>query len=562
LKRRRVFRVMVGYGIFAFAVLQVIEPIMHGAGLPDWVLKSVLVALAAGFPVALILSWLFDLTSQGVRRTPSNALAGGIHFSRRRLAGLLIAAGLVGALPGVGWYFWKMSGERGQEGPAGPITPSVAVLPFANMSADKDQEYFADGVAEEILNALAHVEGLRVIGRTSSFYFKGRNEDLPAIARKLAVGAVLEGSVRKEGNRVRVTAQLLDTTDGSHLWSETYERELRSVFQVQEEIAHAVVAALKLRLLPGQALTMRGSRTNITEAYNLVLRSRFVLSALNRDGYRRAHELLEKAAALDPAYAAPHADMALTLRMMASFAENPEEWAALRARALAEAERAVSLGPDLDDAYSIRGLLRTIFLRDWAGAEADLRRALTLGPSNAGALRRLGILQADLGRLDEGIETLRRSTELDPLKAATWNWLGILETGAGRFDTARASLGRARELAPDSPEPRASLADLEILTGHPSEALGLVPALAEHALGHEKESRRALDELVARFGHSDAPLIAEVHAWRGEATQAFEWLDRALGQEFEGVKYDPYLRSLRGDPRYAQLLKRMNLPPD
>jgi len=573
LKRRRVFRVVVGYGIFAFAVLQVIEPIMHGAHLQEWVLTAALVALAVGFPVALILAWLFDLTAQGVRRTPSASESGGIRFSRRRLAALLAVVGLIGALPGFAWYLWKQPGERTQGTGPRSATPSVAVLPFANMSADRDQEYFADGVAEEILNSLAHVEGLRVIGRTSSFYFKGRNDDLASIARKLAVGAVLEGSVRKDGNRVRVTAQLLDTADGSQLWSETYDRELTSIFQVQEDVARAVVAALKLRLVPGQGPATPASDTTNTQAYSLVLRARFVQQALNLDGYRRAHDLLEKAAALDPSYATPHAAMAITLRMMASVAESPEEWAALRARALTEADRAVALGPDLDEAYSARGLMRLVYLRDWAGAEADTRRALAINPSNAGAIRRLGLIQADLGRLEDGIDMLRRSTELDPLQSNTWNWLGILETAAGRFDAARATLARAQELAPDGEEVRASLTVLEILAGRPFEALALVPkmepddrlrfaAMAHHSLGHGDASRKALDELIAKFGHLDAAAIAEVHAWRGEFDQAFLWLDRALSQEFEDIKYNPFLRRLRGDPRYAALLRKMKLPVD
>ena len=183
LKRRRVFRVMVGYGIFAFAALQVSEPIMHGARLQEWVLTAVLVALALGFPVALTLAWLFDLTAKGVRRTPSARESGGIYFSRRRLAALLVVVGLAGALPGVAWYLWKQSGEREATTTAAAATPSIAVLPFADMSPGKDQEYFADGMAEEILNALAQVEGLHVCGRTSSFSFKGKSEDLRIIGQ-------------------------------------------------------------------------------------------------------------------------------------------------------------------------------------------------------------------------------------------------------------------------------------------------------------------------------------------------------------------------------------------
>jgi len=581
LRRRRVFRALVGWGLFTFAVLQVYEPAMHGLHLPDWTLTLVVLVLAAGFPATVVLAWIFDLGPGGVTRTAPPAGDGddtpARHLGGAGLALLLLALGLLIALPTLAWHYLRKpvtaSVTGAQAAARAPATPSIAVLPFADMSPQKDQEYFSDGMAEEILNTLAHVDGLRVIGRTSSFYFKGRNEDLTSISRKLAVGAILEGSVRKDANRVRVTAQLIDAADGSHLWSESYDRELTSVFQVQEEIASAVVTALRVKLLPDQAPTTRPAATSSTEAYNLVLRSRYVLAALNRDGYFKAHALLEQAAALDPAYATPHADMALTLRMMAYFAGTPTEADDLVRRALAEAEAAVRLGPELADAYSIRGLLRTLVPKDWAGAESDLRRALELSPSHPASLRRMGLLVAERGRVEEGIDYMLRSLQHDPLLPASWNWLGILQTATGRRAEARASLARALELAPESPEPRASLAQLEILDGHPDAALALVPllneadgleitALAEHDRGHEEASRRALERLIAGHGHTDAQSVAEACAWRGETTQAFEWLERARHQEISGVKWDPLLARLRGDRRYAELLRRLNLPED
>jgi adenylate cyclase len=242
LKRRRVIRALLGWGIASFAVLQVYEPVMHGLHLPEWTLSFVVIALGLGFPVTTALAWVFDIKASGIERTPPDAtrdqassMSQGSRRARRAL--LLLGLGFAAATPGLVYFFVWPGADRGPaRGSAAPSTaagPSIAVLAFANMSADKDQEYFADGVTEEILNSLARVEGLRVVGRTSSFYFKGRNEDLASIARKLAVGAVLEGSVRKDGNRVRVTAQLLDAADGSRLWSETYERELRRMSLVR-----------------------------------------------------------------------------------------------------------------------------------------------------------------------------------------------------------------------------------------------------------------------------------------------------------------------------------------
>src|SRR5438105_1496918 len=246
LKRRRVFRTMVGYGIVAFALLQVAEPIMHGMHLPDVTLTFVMLALGLGFPVVVVLAWAFDVSASGIERHPF--AASGVHGLRgARLALVLAGIGLLAAAPGLTWYF--LSGRAGPAGEAlttligTPATtampPSVAVLPFADMSPGKDQEYLSDGIAEEILNSLAQIEGLRVIGRTSSFSFKGKSEDLRSIGEKLGVAHLLEGSVRRSGARIRVTAQLVEAGRGSHIWSHAYDGELTDVLAVKDEIAES-----------------------------------------------------------------------------------------------------------------------------------------------------------------------------------------------------------------------------------------------------------------------------------------------------------------------------------
>ena len=260
LKRRRVFRALIGYGIVAFAVLQIIEPIMHGMHWPDAVLSSVVVALAIGFPIVVGLAWIFDVNEGRIARPPSAASLRGA-----RLALVLVAIGVLAAAPGTFWYFYV----RGIQKPARATTAaSIAVLPFVNLSSDKEQEYFSDGIAEEILNALAQVDGLRVIGRTSSFSMKGKNEDLRSIGQKLDAANLLEGSVRKAGTHVRITAQLIEVAGGSHLWSQQFDRELTDVFAVQDEIARAVVAALKLKLLPARTAAIDEQRTADPEAHD------------------------------------------------------------------------------------------------------------------------------------------------------------------------------------------------------------------------------------------------------------------------------------------------------
>ena len=264
LRRRRVFRALLGWAVVSFAVLQVVEPVMHGLDLPGWTLKAAIWALAAGFPIASVLAWIFDLGPGGVSRTPAGPVdpTGASPPPPRRLGLALASLVAVSILLGAGLAVVALRTVDGQS----PQAPSIAVLPFADMSPGRDQEYFSDGVAEEILNALAQVEGLKVIGRTSSFSFKGRNEDLRVIGQRLGARALLEGSVRKDGARIRITAQLVRAADGSHLWSRTVDREFVDVFAVQSEIAQGVVEALRARLVPGPAVAPAERRVTSPEA--------------------------------------------------------------------------------------------------------------------------------------------------------------------------------------------------------------------------------------------------------------------------------------------------------
>ena len=315
LQRRRVFRVFVGYGVVAFGVLQAIEPIMHALHLPDVVLTYVVVGLGLGFPVAVVLAWAFDVNAGRIERTPvSDRTVSGVKGPR--LALVLVGIGALAAAPGIVWYFLLRSHPAAlssdvalraklDAGPPGSdirAVPSIAVLPFADMSEAKDQEYFADGLTEELLNVLTQVDGLHVAGRTSSFAFKGKNEDLGSIAQKLHVATLLEGSVRKAGNRLRITTQLISAADGYHLWSQTYDRELKDIFAVQEEIARAVVAALRVKLIAGKSPSTKGHSTDDMEAYRLYLSGKRHWLENNEMTLRTARVELEKAIALDPHY--------------------------------------------------------------------------------------------------------------------------------------------------------------------------------------------------------------------------------------------------------------------
>ena len=386
LKRRRVIRALVGYGIMSFAVLQVSEPIIHALHLPEWTLSFMVVALGAGFPIVVVLAWAFDVSSSGVERTAPAATAG--ELKGARLALVLVGLGLVAAAPGIIYFFAIRGGghsatERTASTDAVPRSTSVAVLPFADMSPGKDQEYFADGIAEEILNALAQVEGLHVSGRTSSFSFKGKPTDLAEIGRRLNVATVLEGSVRKAGSQMRITAQLVNTSDGFHVWSRTFDRDLTDIFPVQEEIARDVVAALKVRLLPGRAPSTKWMRTSNPEVHSQYLLGLEFDRRGSTDDWRRALAAYEKALALDPEYAPAWAGVSFATFSLEVF-YSAELQGDLGQRALAAADRAIALAPEFAEGYRARALVRRQILFDWAGAQADLERALALSPGDAG----------------------------------------------------------------------------------------------------------------------------------------------------------------------------------
>ena len=502
--------------------------------------------------------------------TPSAATS-----RRSRLVPLLIAAV---ALIAAGYFALdkfvlskrSVASLPGASAPSAIPEKSIAVLPFVNMSSDKEQEYFSDGLAEELLDLLSRVPDLKVPARTSSFYFKGRQVTIGEIAKALGVAHVLEGSVRKSGHTIRVTVQLIRADDGYHLWSNSYDRDLKDVFKVQDEIAAAVVEALKARLqAPGQEAAEH--RTSNTEAYNRYLLGKQFIYRGGLEDYRHAVEAFQKAIALDPSYAAAYAALAiakLNLRL-----EGPS--GTVDDTGPAAAERAIELAPGLADGYAARGMQRLFLSFNWSGAQADLEKALAFGPHDSDNQRRYGILLATLGRMPEAIAVMRRQIEVDPLDAGAWTELGLYLAITRQFALARQAGRRGLEISPENSWVHRSLGTTELLDGRAAQALSVyrqVPfepgrlvgvAIAEYSLGHRKESQQALDALLAKYGGTWLYSIATVYAWRGELERAFEWLARAYAAHDDGLvrlKTDPLLASLRGDPRYKALLRKMKLP--
>ncbi len=462
-------------------------------------------------------------------------------------------------------------GELPGPAPPGETVPSIAVLPFVDMSPGGDQEYFSDGLAEELLNSLAQIGGLKVAARTSSFQFKGRAANIAEIGRQLNVTSILEGSVRKAGNRVRITAQLVDVADGFHLWSNTFDRELTDIFAVQEDIARAVAEALQVTLLRDRATAAR-SAADSPEAYSAYLQGKYFFKRFNRENLERSIGYYEQSLELDPDFAPAWAGLAFArLWKAGNWDPTPEAWSAARAAA----DRALELDDELADGWAARGSLRLWRDWDWAGAQADVGRALELRPGDADITLEAADLARTLDRSDEALRLIRRAIELDPLNSNAYQTLGWHALWADRPEETIAAVEKALELDPNTAVAHKLLAEAYLVQGEHEAALAeleLEPdpfwrghgrVLSLQMRGRAAEAEAALAELSEEYREIAAFQIAELHAHGGDADRAFAWLETAYEQRDPGLsalKADRWLTSLQDDPRWPVLLDRMNLP--
>jgi serine/threonine protein kinase len=443
---------------------------------------------------------------------------------------------------------------------------SIAVLPFLDMSEKKDQGYFSDGLSEELITLLAQIQDLQVIARTSSFHFRNQDASLQEIARTLGVAHVLEGSVRRAGSTVRVTAQLIRTDDGVHLWSQSYDRDVKDIFQVQDDIAAAVVSSLKLKLL---AIGSDPHRSDSPEAYNQFLLARQFGRRGNLEDIERAVADYKEAIALDPDYAAAYAGLSFSETAIANSTQDATRFAL----AHDAAEKALQLAPQFVDAYRARALFRLETL-DFAGARADSETALTLAPGESAVQSMYGVQIAASGKIPQAITAMTKAIDLDPLSSYAWCNVGLFQTATHDYAAARKSIERALAINPTADAFHFALGQLDLLQGRLPEAqaefqkqgteatrrMGL--AMVEYANGHDKQSLAALKELIAKNAGDSAYQIADAYAWRGEKDKAFEWLQRAYQQRdsgLNGIAWDPLLSSLKGDSRYGALLKQLEL---
>jgi len=460
-----------------------------------------------------------------------------------------------------------VSGKDESSGQVTASRPSIAVLPFTNMSADPENEYFSDGLTEELLNTLAKNPELKVSGRTSSFAFKGKQEDLRGIGQKLGVGTLLEGSVRKAGNRVRITAQLVNAVDGFHLWSETYDRVLDDIFAVQDDIAKSVTAAMNVTLL-GKSTSKRLANP---ESYALVLRANQSAQQMNKSGLGVAVELYQKALDLDPDNARAWAGLALDLAMQIAFGHaNYNETYTSSKQA---AQKALALDDALPEAHQAMGFILGALELRFEETGIAYRKAYSLAPNDSRFVSSLSLYEGLFGSFEQSLRLSKLAIELDPLNPEPHLNYGKILFWAGHLEKAGDMLERALELSPDMTSAHLTLSWVWLLQGKLDEALteakmeklagyrncGLV--IVYHAMGRKQESDHALEDLIAN-GEYWGFQIACVYAYREEHDKAFEWLERSVTLRDSGIplsRVHPCLKNLHSDPRWPVFLKKIGL---
>jgi len=577
LKRRNVVRVAVAYVIVAWLLLQVSATLVPALYLPEWFHSGVALLLILGFPVALIFAWAFQLTPEGLKKDKD------IHRSQstRKITGGKLDYLIIGVLMvAVGFIVYDkfvldpspeaelvrteaVTQQAAETGKSEIPDKSIAVLAFVNMSDDPGNEYFSDGLSEEILNLLARIPNLKVIGRTSSFSFKGKNEDLRVIGAALGVSTLLEGSVRKSGDEIRITAQLIDTSDASHIWSETYDRTMSDVFAIQDDVAAAVVEALRVTLL-GEL--PKAQRTD-PEAYALFLQSIPPRRRSTKEGSEEAIRLLTQALAIDPEYAAGWAALSIVqVNQAVTHEVAPKKG---YARAEASALRALNLDPSRANAMVVLGGVELFLRWNFETAGQWFNKARDVAPGNSGPLGALAIWTGILGQTEAALALYQESVDRNPLSGTALSNLALANITAGRFDIARSNIEAMKQNAPEDNEIPFRLALLEYYQGNFEEVLRYTDlwespghrlrACAFHGLGRFSEAEAELEALL----QLERPYnVALVYTCWDDEDRAFEWLERAYEEHDPGLirlRANRTFQNLQHDPRWEALLQKLGI---
>ncbi len=591
LKRRNVYKVVVAYAVVAWLLIQAASIFLPAFDAPPWVMKTFIMVIIFGFPVALVLSWAFEITPEGIKLESEIAPNESIkRQTGRKIVGITVVLSVIAA----GLLAFNLFRTKPTAPPttAAPITNnSVAVLAFANLSDDKGSEYFSDGISEELLTVLQKIPGLHVAARTSAFSFKGKDATAQEIGQKLGVAHLVEGSVRKAGDLVRIAARLTQANTGEERWSENYTRNLKDVFAVQTELAQTIVEQLRGQLTGGAAnpttkaeiqaevrAAEKGGTKNVG-AHESYLQGRFFLNRHSEKETDQARAAFERAVQLDPKFALAWAGLAQTHVWDCNYATEGGQkgFNDHLAAARGAVERALALEPDLPDALFPRAMIETNFDYNWKGAAETLRKALALAPQDPALLMEAGNLASARGEKTQSLEFNRQAVALDPVNAQARAFLASSLSVLGPQEEARAEYARVIELNPSAPNSHAGVGLTYLLEGKFEEAAVaaqkdaadwarlLIVSCARWAQRRVPESDAALEELIAIASETGAYQIAEIYGYRNDKDRAFEWLERARRQRdagLPGLRADTLLRNLHDDPRWDAFLRKMDLADD
>ncbi|MGB9476545.1 MAG: tetratricopeptide repeat protein [Candidatus Udaeobacter sp.] len=576
LKRRNVYKVAVAYAIVGWLVVQIATQVFPFLEIPTWVVRLVIVLVAAGFPIALVIAWAFELTPEGIKRTEDVDLAASARQPRKYTWIFVV---IVGAALSIGLFFIGRYTGRTTTSAAGSELPakSIAVLPFESLSEDKSNAYFAEGVQDEILTRLAKVADLKVISRTSTQHFKSAPDNLPQIAKQLGVTNILEGSVQKANDQVRVNVQLINALTDAHLWAETYDRKLTDIFVVESDIAKTIAETLQAKLTGSEKTAISKKPTANPEAYELYLKGRFFWNKRTAADLRKSIEYFQQAIAKDPSYAQAYAALAQSWKLLPAFNGGAPNDCFPQAEAAAK--KALALDDTSSTAHAALASLKGLNGFDYPGAIAEYERTLQLNPNDATALQWFANdALANVGQTEREIAKLKHAVELDPLSLVINSNLGVAYIHAGRLDDAIAQLRKTVELDGAFYYSRYNLAQALELKGLIPEAtaeyqktmsmtedpvpLGMLGRL--YALhGQKDEALKILQKLhQSRAQHYTAAYaLALIYVGLGDRNEALNWLEQGY-REHDGfnigpIRVDPLLAPLHGDPRFEALAEKI-----
>lgn len=571
LRRRNVYRVAAAYGVVSWLLVQIATQVFPIFDIPSWSVRLIILVLLLGFPVALIIAWIYELTPEGLQRTNDVPPAKSPAPGKGRKIDFVIIGVLLAIIAVMTWRHFHPGTTA-----ANPDLPrkSIAILPFVDLSETRDQEYLSDGITEQIIDSLAHLHGLFVVARTTAFSFKNKNGDVRDIGRQLQVTHVLEGSVRHGKDRARVAAQLIDVSNGFHLWSETYESTEKDLLVLQSDVARKVAAALQVELRLAENRQLDKPPTQNPEAYDAYLRGRYLLNKRTVDSIQKGRELFEQAVVKDPRFALGHAGIADSYILLAKLgAISPAE---ASAHAWTEVSSALAIDEKLADAYVSRAILLSDFEWNAPAAEADFAKAIELNSNSADAHHWFARHLAQMGRFEEALQKIGMAEKLDSLHPRILISRAKILCVARHYDEAIALCRKAVDLEGNYAAATSLVAQAYLHSGRYPEGIAaakkyvelsegsgwakLELAYAYAAAGENSEAERVVSDVTAGPGPFSPYDMATICAARRDTSGAFRWLSQAIAQrsvDVIWVRVDPRFDSIRNEPGFKEIIARM-----